>query len=112
MNNFGYQNGTGLPVLRLEDEAALDGVEFTAFGADDHMANTMLTVEAGGERLITRRPEPLLVEFVDLIATERCFVLQVGEESKRVVLTEEQQDHIEEIAEELDEGLENAPLGG
>jgi hypothetical protein len=109
---FGYDTANGCQILRFESHDAKDGIEITAFGADDEMANTMFAVWVGDDRVLTRRPEPLLVEFVGNIVEDGMFILEVGDIiKKKIRLDEKRREHLAEVQSELKDGLENAPLG-
>lgn len=44
---FGWDRTHDRPLLRLESEKAMEGIDFRAFGAEDEMANTMLLSSLG-----------------------------------------------------------------
>lgn len=110
---FRWDEEYSRPKLQLEDEAAADGIEMRAIGSDDDMANTMFIIFADDKHVVTKRPEPLLVEFVESIVECGSFTLEVeGHGEWTVQITVEQKERLEELAEVLEEGLDNAPLGG
>lgn len=104
---FGWDKEHDRPFLRLETEKALEvGIEIRAFGADDCMADTLFAVFAGDERLLTRRPEPLLVKYVEDIAESAGLTLIVeGHPSQGIELTESQQETMRDVAAKLKDGL-------
>lgn len=109
---FGYDKTHDRPILRLESDKAVEGIELRAFGADDEMANTMFAVFAGDERIMTRHPEPLLVDFVADIVQSGAFTMEVeGHPMQEVSLDEDQQHQMARVERYLEEGLKDAPFG-
>jgi hypothetical protein len=109
---FAWDEENDRPAIHLEDEAAADGISMRAFGADDEVANTMFIIFAGDKHLVTKRPEPLLVEFVEDIVEHEAFTLEVeGHGEWEVTLNEDQKDKLSKVVEALEEGLDDAPLG-
>lgn len=107
---FGYDVENDRPILRLEDDAALDGIELRAFGSEYDDTNTMFAIFAGDERLLTRFIEPKLVEFVGRIADAEAFTMEVeGHNPRRVDLDDDQIQQLAEVHYELELGLEDAP---
>jgi hypothetical protein len=90
----------------------MEGIELRAFGADEEMANTMFAVFAGDERILTRHPEPLLVDFVADIVQAGAFTMEVkGHPPQEVSLDDDQQHQMARVELHLERGLKDAPFG-
>jgi hypothetical protein len=108
---FAWDSNHRRPSLLL-DEAAKDGIELRAFGADDEEANTMFAIFAGEQRLHLQYPEPLLITFINDIIEREAFTLTAGSEgSQRVAVDEQRKEQLSELIKKLEQGLEDAPLG-
>lgn len=95
------------PALDLDD-IAKDGIEFQAFGSDYDNVDTMFAIFADGERILTTRPEPLLISFLEDIIEESAFTMYAGEKPFRVNLDKGRREKLAEIVEHLKNA--NAPL--
>lgn len=104
---FGWDTEHERPILRLESDKAKEGIEMQAFGSDYEKADTLFAVFADGERILTRRPEPLLVTYVRGMAEAESFTLVVSETSYEVTLDADRQERLETIADHLEDGLKN-----
>lgn len=105
-STFSWDKTNDRPTLTLESEKAKDGIEIQAFGADDEMANTMFAVFAGDERLLVRRPEPVLNGFVESIIERGAFTLVIGDDWFKVELDDERKERLKTVKQHLDDGLE------
>lgn len=88
------------------DRGTPESVSLHLLGVDDEMANTMLAIEDGNERLRTLRPEPAMVDFIEDIAEDEAYVLQTGNNiGKIVVLDDDEVERFEQMAEELERAV-------
>lgn len=109
---FGMIPETGVPLLKLDCDKVGSGVKFTTIGADDEMANTLFVLKVDGEREETRRPEPMLVTYLDMLLMAEEYTIQfVDGTTKNVQFKEKELHGIKETKAEVKAGLENAPLG-
>jgi len=108
---FGWDADAGRPLLRLDRDKVGEGIRFTSLGADDEMANTMFALLVDGEREMSRRPEPLLVTYISLIAHAESFTLSLNGKPHRVDFGEDRKEKLERLRDDLEDGLKDAPLG-
>lgn len=110
-SQFGHDPSSGRKILRLEDEKALEGLEFRAFGSDYPEADTLFTVWVDGERVLTKRPEPVMIEWLEWILDDREFILEVMHHSPKVVTFDDDRvEKFEAMVRELEKGLKDAPI--
>ena len=84
-----------------------DSISLRLLGVDDEMANTMLVIEDGNERIHTIRPEPAMVHAIEEIAEDGAYVLYVEDWLEAVVeLDDGEVERFEEMAEELERAVE------
>lgn len=109
---FGWDSENSRPILRFDSEKALDGIELRAFGSEYEEADTMFAVFAGEERILTLRPEPLLLRLIGDIIEKGSFTMEVrGNPAQEVTVDDDRIDQLQAVRDELKEGLEHAPLG-
>jgi hypothetical protein len=100
------------PLLALGRDKVGGEVRFEAFGADDDQANTQLAIYADDKLVRTKRPEPLLITYLRGLIEAEEYVLSIdGEEPQVIELSESEVERMKVVADEVQEGLENAPLG-
>lgn len=107
-----YDADSGLCVVSVDSDLVFDGFEITAFGSDYPNADTMFALWVGDERVETRRPEPLLVDFLADIVGDREFRLDGKTKTATVSLDKAQQVKMAKVAREIESALEQSPLGG
>jgi hypothetical protein len=110
--DLGYDNDEGLCVISVDSDLVFEGFEITAFGSEYESADTQFAVWVQDERVLTRRPEPLLVSFLSDIVSDRKFVLDGESKTAKVSLDKAQQVKLAKVAREIERELPNAPLGG
>lgn len=111
-SNFRWDMDYDRPLLALGRDKAGADISFEAFGADDEEANTQLAIYADDRRVVTKRPEPLLVTYLRGLIEAKEYVVSVdGEHTEVVELSDEEVEQMKVIADEVQEGLKSAPLG-
>lgn len=109
---FGWDAADGIPILRIESDKVGSGIKLCAMGADDEMANTMFSIEVDGSRVYSKRPEPMLIEYLQGMLEAEEYALSLnGKTPELILLTEEELRHIERVKNDVEDGLEDAPLG-
>jgi CRISPR/Cas system-associated exonuclease Cas4 (RecB family) len=90
----------------------VEEIRFKSIGADDEMANTMFVIEIDGNREKTLRPEPAIVHLLKGLAESKSFLLFYGPSGKREIpIDKGRRNHLQQVAREIEEGLEDSPLG-
>ena len=109
---FGWDRTHDRPLLNLESEEAMDGIELRAFGSEYEDVNITFAVFAGENRIYTKRPEPLLVDFIADIVQAEAFTMQVKDHPPQEVSLDIEQVHqMARVEYELEKGLKDAPFG-
>lgn len=99
---FSWCRHTQLPMV-CPSASSVRCVRFDTIGHDDEMADTMFALYVNDEREIIRRPETMLVRFVDDVAERGAVMVLLGGDKKRHDVDEQEQSRLIAVKERLND---------
>lgn len=97
---FHWCRDTNLPMI-APPVSPVDSFRFDTIGHDDEIADTMFALYVNDERVITQRPEQMLVNFVDDIIKHGALMILDGTEKVRREVDDDRIQHLIGVNERL-----------